>query len=174
MDAPRKPRSARLSGATVLVVEDDFMIFLGLELTLARAGVYCPTLAEARAFISSCVPRLQGKLVSGCQARRRNIVGLCPRAEAAGHPIPVLFRRGGLAEDRARISGNAIAHEAGAARGDVSGVGRSSEETGFPQTAFKKTNLIRRPAPRGCAGLPAGIPEGRQGSPRFRPDSWAC
>ena len=55
MSQARKAEAGHdLAGVRVLVVEDDFIIFMSMESTLLEAGAevaYCRSLAEARAFL---------------------------------------------------------------------------------------------------------------------------
>jgi DNA-binding response OmpR family regulator len=94
--AQRARPSARLKGVSVLIVEDDFLIFLGVELILSEAGAsvaaHCPTLAEARTFIAAQPP--DGHFVAVLDIRIGAETSLTLAREMRERAIPFLFYSG--------------------------------------------------------------------------------
>jgi DNA-binding response OmpR family regulator len=96
--AARKPRRPGLKGTTVLVVEDDFLIYLGLELMLTNAGVasiaHSATLEDARAFLAGRSPATRSSIVAILDIRLDGETSLPLARELRRQTIPFLFYSG--------------------------------------------------------------------------------
>ena len=92
--APKAEAGQALIGVRVLVVEDDFIIFMGIEASLLQAGAqvaYCRSLAEARAFLASIPASAEDRIAAILDVRLDGETSLPLAAELQEREIPFLF-----------------------------------------------------------------------------------
>jgi two-component SAPR family response regulator len=90
--------SQKLKGVSALIVEDEYLIFLGIELVLNDAGAkvigHCRSLSEAQDFITARPSNSHARFVAVLDVRLGNETSLPFAHELRKREIPFLFYSG--------------------------------------------------------------------------------
>jgi DNA-binding response OmpR family regulator len=96
--AVQAARSEKLKGVSALIVEDDYLIFLGIELILNDAGAkfvsHCRSLSEAQDFIAARPSNSHERFVAVLDVRLDSETSLPLAHELRKRQIPFLFYSG--------------------------------------------------------------------------------
>jgi len=108
--APKAKAGQDFAGVRVLVVEDDFIIFMSMESTLLEAGAevaYCRSLAEARAFLGPIPAPARDRMAAILDVRLNGDTSLPLASELRAREITFLFysAQGDLEKIRAECPG---------------------------------------------------------------------
>jgi DNA-binding response OmpR family regulator len=108
--APKAEAGQDLAGVRVLIVEDDFIIFMGMEATLLEAGAevaYCRSLTEAQDFLAPIPKPAEERMAGILDVRLDGETSLPLAPELRAREIPFLFysAQGDLEKIRAECPG---------------------------------------------------------------------